>query len=72
MYDDEDDVPLPSDHYYGEVLFQTKYKKLESEFFPWLYVDFHNLDLHARQAGLRCELVCPGEHYDYLARMTLK
>jgi SAM-dependent methyltransferase len=72
MFDEESDMPLPSDHYYGEVLFRTKYRELEGELFPWLYVDFHNLELHANQVGLSCEKVCDGEHYDYLARMTLK
>lgn len=69
--DDEDELPsLPADHYYGEVTFQTFYKELRGEPFPWLYVDFYNLQLHASAAGLRCELVLQGEHYDYLARLT--
>ena len=71
LFDDEESEPLPSDHYYGEVQFQTRYKNLQSDPFPWLYVDFNNLSFHARHAGLNCELVCPGKHYDYLARLTL-
>jgi len=61
---------LPADHYYGEVIFRTFYKDLAGEEFPWLYVDFHNLSLHASEAGLKCELVTEGEHYDYLARLS--
>jgi hypothetical protein len=79
MYDDENEtqdadapaLPLPDDHYYGEVTFQTFYKDLRSDPFPWLYVDFHNLKLHAASAGLKCEQVMQGEHYDYLARLSL-
>ena len=72
MFEDEDSEPLPSDHYYGEVQFQTRYKNLKSEPFPWLYVDYNNLALHASHAGLNCEIVSSGEHYDYLARLTLE
>ncbi len=71
LFEDEESEPLPSDHYYGEVQFQTRYKNLQSDPFPWLYVDFNNLALNTSHAGLQCEMVCPGEHYDYLARLTL-
>ncbi len=70
MYE-EDSEPLPSAHYYGEVQFETRYKDLSSDPFPWLYVDYHNLALHANHMGLKCEMVCHGEHYDYLARLRL-
>ena len=69
--EDDDELDLPEDHYYGEVLFQTFYKELKGEVFPWLYVDYPNLELHASKAGLNCELVLPGDHYDYLARLTI-
>jgi SAM-dependent methyltransferase len=72
MFDDEDSETLPSDHYYGEVQFETRYKNLRSAPFPWLYVDYHNLALHANHTGLKCEMICQGEHYDYLARLTRK
>ena len=71
LFEDEESEPLPSDHYYGEVQFQTRYKNLQSDPFPWLYVDFNNLAFHATDTGLQCGLVCPGEHYDYLARLSL-
>lgn len=72
MFEDEDSEPLPSNHYYGEVQFETRYKELRSAPFPWLYVDYHNLALHASHAGLKCELICQGAHYDYLARLTMQ
>lgn len=70
MFQDEDSESLPSDHYYGEVLFKTRYKDLRSDPFPWLYVDYNNLALHASHAGLECEMLCPGKHFDYLARLV--
>ena len=72
MFEDEDSETLPSYHYYGEVQFETRYKDLRSNPFPWLYVDYHNLVLHANHAGLKCEMICQGEHYDYLARLTMQ
>ena len=72
MFEDEDSGTLPFDHYYGEVQFETRYKELRSDPFPWLYVDYHNLALHANHAGFSCEMVCQGEHYDYLARLTIQ
>lgn len=72
MFEEGDSESLPADHYYGEVQFETRYKNLKSEPFPWLYVDYNNLALHASHAGLNCEMVSPGEHYDYLARLTLE
>jgi len=71
MFEDEDSESLPFDHYYGEVQFETRYKNLRSEPFPWLYVDYHNLALHASHEGLQCEMICQGAHYDYLARLAL-
>ena len=72
MFEDEDSESLPSDHYYGEVQFETRYKDLRSDPFPWLYVDYHNLALHASHAGLECEMIRQGAHYDYLARLTIQ
>ena len=71
MFEDEDSEPLPVDHYYGEVQFETRYRGLSSDPFPWLYVDFNNLALHADHVDLKCEMVCPGEHYDHLARLGI-
>ena len=58
--------------YYGEVEFRMTYKKLEGRVFPWLYVDYNTLSKISENNGFACELVSNGEHYDYLARLTLK
>lgn len=64
---------VPNDtNYYGEVDFYMKYKNLKSEPFPWLYIDFNTLSRTAENNNLDCQLICEGEHYDYLARLSLK
>lgn len=58
--------------YYGEVTFEMSYKNLRSAPFVWLYLDFHTLNLAASKNGFVCELLHEGEHYDFLARLSLK
>ncbi len=63
---------IPQDvGYYGEVTFTMEYKRQKSEPFPWLYVDYNTLQRAANYNNLNCELVMEGEHYDYLARLSL-
>jgi len=71
MFDQDDDGGkwVPSNDYYGELVFDVTYKG-ETDSFPWLYVDINTLTNAASANGLHCELVTEGEHYDYLARLT--
>lgn len=75
MFDTDDDggywIP-ENTAYYGEVRFTMEYKNEKSDEFPWLYLDFNTLNRAADYNGLSCELVYEGEHFDYLARLTLK
>ena len=57
--------------YYGEVDFYMEYKGQKSTTFPWLYVDYNTLQRAAIYNGLDCELVFEGDHYDFLARLTI-
>jgi len=57
--------------YYGELTFTMSYKGETTEAFDWLYLDIDLLKMTAAQAGLKCELVLEGEHYDYLAKLNL-
>lgn len=59
------------ENYYGEVEFTMSYKGEQSIPFSWLYVDFDTLSRIARVQNLGCELICEGEHYDYLARLEV-
>jgi len=74
MFDPDEDggywIPA-KEHYYGEVEFTMHYKDLKGIPFKWLYIDFNTLQLNTSSIGLSCELVSEGEHYDYLARLTL-
>ncbi|MDO4497860.1 MAG: class I SAM-dependent methyltransferase [Bacteroidales bacterium] len=74
LYENEDgtfDIN-PLDAYYGEVDYQMVYRKVKGEPFDWLYVDPKTLQLVAEANGMNCELVAEGEHYDYLARLSVK
>lgn len=68
LFEDEDGSYLiPSEHYYGEVMFELEYKQLYSKF-PWVYVDADNLSKCAQEAGLNAEVIFEGEHYEYLMK----
>lgn len=57
--------------YYGEVTMAMSYKGQRSNDFKWLYLDFNTLQAYAKKNELLCELIFEGNHYDYLARLTL-
>lgn len=57
--------------YYGEIDFQMQYKQVKGEPFYWLYVDFDTLSMYAEMYGFKAEKVKEGNHYDYLAKLTL-
>ncbi|MCF6141634.1 class I SAM-dependent methyltransferase [Flavobacterium sp. K77] len=73
MFDNDEDGGkwIPSDGYYGELKFSIKYKNEKEEDFCWLYLDYNTLQNAAYDVGLQCELIKEGEHYDYLARLSL-
>ena len=73
IYENEDgsfDIDLNA-NYYGEVDYQMVYKDITGEPFDWLYVDFPLLSTIAESKGFHAQLIAEGEHYDYLARLTL-
>ena len=73
MFDEDTDGSylVPADGYYGELTFTISYKNETEESFPWLYLDYNTLQNAAQANGLQCELILEGEHFDYLARLTL-
>lgn len=58
--------------YYGLVDFQMQYRQIKGEPFDWLYIDFDTLSYYARQYGFSAQIICEGEHYDYLAKLWLE
>jgi len=69
--DEEGGFWVNPDEYYGEVEFTMSYKGDKSETFDWLYLDFNTLQNACHANGLECELIQEGEHYDFLARLTI-
>ncbi|QWX84326.1 class I SAM-dependent methyltransferase [Cellulophaga sp. HaHaR_3_176] len=74
MYEeDEDGGYWISDQntYYGEVTFTMQYKDEKGDEFDWLYLDYNTLQRAAIANNFNCEMLKEGEHYDYLAKLTL-
>ncbi len=74
MFDEDEDggkwIPT-NESYYGEVTFTVHYKGKTDQPFEWIYIDFNTLQNAANANGFQCELVKEGEHFDYLAKLTL-
>lgn len=60
-----------ADDYYGQLDYQMVYRDVEGEPFDWLYVDFGTLAYYAEESGFKAELLAEGDHYDYLARLSI-
>jgi hypothetical protein len=73
MYDQDKDGAycIPADGYYGELTFTLQYKGKTEDTFPWLYLDYNTLQNAAIANGLKCELLMEGEHFDYLAKLSI-
>ncbi|WP_310560284.1 class I SAM-dependent methyltransferase [Flavobacterium sp.] len=73
MFDDDDDGGkwITGDAYYGELTFTVSYKNETEDTFPWLYLDYNTLQNAAFANGLQCELLMEGDHYDYLAKLSI-
>lgn len=72
MYDKEElEALFMFQTYYGELEFTMHYKEVTSAPFPWLYLDPKTFKKLAELQGFKFELVYEGEHYDYLARLSL-
>lgn len=69
--DEEGAYEVPANGYYGELTFTISYKNETEEPFPWLYLDYNTLQNAAFANGLQCELIMEGEHFDYLAKLTI-
>jgi SAM-dependent methyltransferase len=73
MYDQDEDGAycIPAEGYYGELTFTVQYKGKTEDTFPWLYLDYNTLQNAAIANGLKCELLLEGEHFDYLAKLSI-
>ncbi|CDF80223.1 methyltransferase [Formosa agariphila KMM 3901] len=73
MYEDEDGGLWidTNANYYGELDYYMSYKGVKETPLTWLYLDFETLKNACLTVGLNCENVQEGEHFDYLAKLTL-
>ena len=73
MYEDDDGGLWIDTNagYYGELDYFLSYKGENETPMKWLYLDFENLTLACESVGFRCEKVMDGEHFDYLAKLSL-
>ena len=73
MFDQDEDgaYEINGNGYYGELTFDLQYKGETEDTFDWLYLDYNTLQNAAHANGLNCELVIEGEHFDYLARLSV-
>ena len=77
MFDDDDSEDseggkwIPGEGYYGEIVFNISYKGEKEKPFDWMFIDYNTLQNAAFANGLQCELILEGEHYDYLARLSI-
>jgi len=74
MFDEDEDGGkwIPSEHeYYGEVVFNISYKGEDEDAFDWMYIDYNTLQNAAVANGLKPELLLEGEHFDYLAQLSV-
>lgn len=73
LFEEEDGsmmIDLAGD-YYGQLDYQMEYKGMLGEPFDWLYLDFSTLNAAAEKHGFKAGLLAEGDHYDYLARLTV-
>ena len=73
MFDEDEDGGkwISGDAYYGELEFTISYKGQKEVPFPWLYLDYNTLQNAAVANGFHCEMVLEGEHFDYLAQLSI-
>ncbi len=72
MYMDELETEIENQSkYYGELDYYLSYKGEQETPMKWLYLDFETLKMACLTKGIQCDKVMDGEHYDYLAKLTL-
>jgi SAM-dependent methyltransferase len=74
MFDDDADGGkwIPSQNeYYGEIVFNISYKGEKEKPFDWMFIDYNTLQNAALDNGFQCELILEGEHFDYLAKLSI-
>lgn len=74
MFDEDEDGGKwisSQKEYYGEIVFNISYKGERETPFDWMFIDYKTLQNAALDIGFHCEMILEGEHYDYLARLSI-
>ncbi|QCE41875.1 class I SAM-dependent methyltransferase [Psychroserpens sp. NJDZ02] len=58
-------------NYYGELDYFLSYKGEKETPMKWLYLDYKLLRDACSAIDLKCEMLAEGEHYDYLAKLSI-
>jgi len=72
MYQDDDGGYWVDSNaaYYGELDYYLSYKNEKETPIKWLYLDYNTLHTACQSAGLNCDKILDGDHFDYLARLS--
>ncbi len=71
LYEDEEGgvwMDLNS-QYPGEMEFKMDYKEHSSDWFPWVYLDFENLEHEAEKVGLKATKIMEDDNFHYLTTL---
>jgi SAM-dependent methyltransferase len=75
MYDkgeEDGSIMIPEEmSYYGELVYTIHYKQWTSKPFDLLYLDENTFKKSCLANGFKFEIVCRGENYDYLAKLSI-
>jgi SAM-dependent methyltransferase len=66
-----EDIPMPTDRYFGEISYCYEYKAQKGNWFNWLYIDPKTLKRLCQQYGWNCSIAYVDENDQYLAQLTL-
>ncbi|WAC42041.1 class I SAM-dependent methyltransferase [Pedobacter sp. SL55] len=66
-----EDMPMPTNQYFGEISFCYEYKKQKGSWFNWLYIDPATLQRLCKKHGWNCKIVFVDDNDQYLAQLTL-
>lgn len=75
LYMNEDgsaDINIASDKYYGEIEYTLGYKGEYAPAFSWLFIDKDNMRDLAEEIGFNVNILKEGDHFDYLASLSVK
>lgn len=64
-----EDRPLPAGRYHGEISYRYEYKGQFGDWFNWLYIDAHLLEVLTKEEGWKMELLFEDGMDQYLVRL---